>query len=226
MVAGRGRSRASMPLHPAGNAWHAPRSAQASRGAVRGTCRAAERRPMQCARTAFWRNSPRRSAGARNFPDSERDPCAPARLRRISATPRRSGGRPNSAPGSHESAGRAVALACDRRGDPALAEFMARLDSAAPACTCSSCRRGRPRRTTPPKGSRGAGRPAQDQGRTALAGRRGGVLRDVAAQDGPGDARPADARLSRGCTDPPAPRRAAPRRAAQGRPHPATPARP
>ena len=89
-----------MPLHPAGNAWHAPGSAQASRGAVRGTCRAAERRPMQCARTAFWRNSPRRSAGARNFPDSERDPCAPARLRRISATPKRSGGRPNSAPGS------------------------------------------------------------------------------------------------------------------------------
>lgn len=111
----------------------------------------------------------------------------------------------------HESAGRAVALACDRRGDPALAEFMARLDNAAPACTCSSCHRGRPRRTTPPKGSRGAGRPAQDQGRTALAGRRGGVLRDAAAQDGQGDARPADARLSKGCTDP---RRAAPRRVA------------
>ena len=33
----------------------------------------------------------------------------------------------------HESAGRAGALACDRRGDPALAEFTARLDNAAPA---------------------------------------------------------------------------------------------
>lgn len=87
----------------------------------------------------------------------------------------------------HESAGRAGALADDHRGDPALAEFTAWLDSAAPACPCSSYCRGRPQRTAPPKGSRGAGRPAQDQRRAALAGRRGGVLRAAAAQDGLGD---------------------------------------